>query len=34
MDYEKLLEMLESEDQKERNEAELYLMGRFYYLND
>ena len=34
MTYEKLSEMLDSDDPKERNEAELYLMGRYLYDND
>jgi len=31
MTYEKLLEMLESPDPLERNEAELILLGRLLY---
>ena len=34
MDYETLCEMLESDDEKERAEAELYLMGRLLYEGD
>ena len=31
--YEQLLDMIEGTDEQ-RNEAELAIMGRFYYLND
>ena len=31
MDYEKLCEMLDSDDEQERNEAELILLGRLLY---
>jgi len=34
MDYKKLSEMLDSDNEQERNEAELYLMGRQLYDND
>ena len=34
MTYEQLLEMLDSDDPQERNEAELYLMGRLLYEGD
>ena len=34
MDYETLSEMLDSDNEQERNEAELYLMGLIYYTND
>ena len=34
MSYEELMEMLESDDPQERNEAELYLMGRLLYEGD
>ena len=31
MDYEKLLEMLDSDDPQERNDAELELLGKILY---
>ena len=31
MDYEELLKMLDSDDEQERNEAELILLGRLLY---
>ena len=34
MTYEQLCKALESNDEQERNEAELYLMGKFYYEGD
>ena len=34
MDYEKLSEMLESDNEQERIEAELEIMGLIYYTND
>ena len=34
MTYETLSKMLDSDDPQERNEAELYLMGRQLYDND
>ena len=34
MDYETLCEMLESNNEKERAEAELYILGWILYDND
>jgi len=34
MTYEELCKALESNDEQERNEAELYLMGKFLYEGD
>ena len=34
MDYKKLSEMLDSDNEQERVEAELYLMGLIYYTDD
>ena len=34
MSYEELSEMLDSDDPQERNEAELYLMGKYLYEGD
>jgi hypothetical protein len=34
MDYETLSKMLDSDDEQERNEAELYILGRWFYDND
>ena len=31
MDYEQLSEMLDSDDPQERNEAELYILGKYLY---
>ena len=34
MTYEELLDKVENGTPEEKNDAELEIMGRFYYLND
>ncbi len=34
MDYEQLLDILDNGTPKEKLDAELEILGRFYYLND